>query len=71
MKIWEYENITVEEPELFQTLTDHGKLCWELVVVIPAQKIVPAKILGTPPTVITAFMLIFKRDREQVYVPKV
>jgi hypothetical protein len=70
MKIWEYENITVEEPELFQTLIDQGKLCWELVVVIPAQKIVPAKILGTPPTVITAFMLVFKRDREQGYIPK-
>jgi hypothetical protein len=65
MRIWEYENITVEEPELFQALTDQGKLCWELTAVIPAQKIIQPKILGQMPVVITAFMLIFKRDKEQ------
>jgi hypothetical protein len=64
MRIWEYENITCEEPELFQALTDQGKLCWELTAVIPAQKVIPAKLLGTAPTIITAFLLIFKRDKE-------
>ena len=66
MRIWEYENITIEEPELFQTLTDQGKLCWELIVVIPAQKIVPAKILGTPPLCLSS-KEIGNKDMYQKY----
>jgi hypothetical protein len=68
--IWDYETSTVDQELLFEHLTEQGKECWELISVVPAQKIVQSKILGQPPQVTSAFMLIFKRPHEQSMLRK-
>jgi hypothetical protein len=68
--IWDYDTSTVDQELLFEYLTEKGKECWELINVVPAQKLVQSKILGQSPMVTTAFMLIFKRPHEQSMLRK-
>jgi hypothetical protein len=68
--IWDYDTSTVDQELLFDHLIEKGKECWELTSVIPAQKLIQSKILGQPPQVISAFMLIFKRPHEQSMLRK-
>ena len=68
--IWDYETSTVDEELLFQHLTDMGKQCWELITVIPAQKVYQPKLVGQPPIVSTAWKCIFKRSHEQSMLRK-
>ena len=68
--IWDYDVTTVDQELLFDHLTNQGKQCWELIQSVPAQKLIQSKILGQPPVISTAFMLIFKRSHEQSMLRK-
>jgi hypothetical protein len=60
-QIWEYDTMTINQEELFTTLTEKGKECWELCNMFPGQKAEPSKIIGQQPKVTNVWILIFKR----------